>query len=220
MDYTIVELSVLAFVLFCILPIPIIKFVYDSGKKTDAAESTHTDNRRMNRIREKHPSAYKYWTARDDSALIKLYHDGKTRKELSVLFGRSINAIDFRLVKLGLMDEKSIRQPEKVLNLKTGAIETPIPDVTWNRIEKLNKRIGVTRWNCWVDEHGYLRWNATNNLVHRDVAFNEIYKKSGGNYPNSFSCYEVHHINHDKFDCNPENLQILTPNEHDKQHGK
>jgi len=88
----------------------------------------------------------------------------------------------------------------------------------WDEIERLNNGLGVIRDKCYVDERGYLRWNSNNRLVHRDVAYNMIYKKSGGRYPLPFSAYDVHHINQEKWDCQPENLQILTRKTHQQEH--
>ncbi len=57
------------------------------------------------------------------------------------------------------------------------------------------------------------------NLVHKQVAYREIYLKNKAKYPLPFSKYLVHHIDGDKQNNHVSNLQIVTREEHEKIHG-
>jgi len=59
----------------------------------------------IERIRAKHPNAYKSWTKDDDANLTKFYGEGVTRAKLAKMFGRNGGAIRARLVHLGLIEE-------------------------------------------------------------------------------------------------------------------
>lgn len=74
------------------------------------------------------------------------------------------------------------------------------------------------RDTCVVDYNGYLRWKSDNRLCHRDIAFNHVYRK--GSFGNKFSDYDVHHKNKNKFDNNPDNLEIILREEHQLEHGQ
>ncbi len=71
----------------------------------------------------------------------------------------------------------------------------------------------------YTDENGYLRFKDSGKLVHRFIAYTNIYKKNKTNYPGGFSKYQVHHKNLEKKDNRISNLQILTPEEHMVVHG-
>ena len=66
----------------------------------------------------------------------------------------------------------------------------------------------------YLDDKGYLRYEENDKLVHRAVAYEEIYLKNPEEYPLGFACYVVHHIDMNKLNNDTSNLQILTPEEH------
>jgi hypothetical protein len=71
-----------------------------------------------------------------------------------------------------------------------------------------------------IDNKGYER-DHYNDLVHRNVAYEEIYKEGykEGIYTKRFGEYDVHHKDGNKRNNASENLQILTREEHKKIHG-
>ena len=68
-----------------------------------------------------------------------------------------------------------------------------------------------------IDSRGYER-NGYGDLIHRKVAYNCLY-----DYPNThnkrFGSYDIHHIDRNKLNNHPNNLKILTRDEHKKEHG-
>lgn len=66
----------------------------------------------------------------------------------------------------------------------------------------------------YLDENGYYRFKDSNKLIHRWVAEKKIGRRL-------YFGEVVHHINRNKRDNSPENLQIFSSQkEHDKQHLK
>lgn len=60
--------------------------------------------------RKENPNAYSPWTEQDDNRLEVLYCEGKTVKELTVIFGRNSGAIRSRFKKLELKDKYGTQQ--------------------------------------------------------------------------------------------------------------
>jgi len=67
-----------------------------------------------------------------------------------------------------------------------------------------------------LDHRGYYR-NGYGRLVHRDTAFKCLY--SYPRYPQRFREYQVHHKDRNKLNNHPDNLEILTREEHKLKHG-
>ena len=72
----------------------------------------------------------------------------------------------------------------------------------------------------YLDEYGYYRFNDSDDLVHRWVALKYIYRPNRDDYSKPFGKYIVHHIDRNKRNNNPSNLEILRMKEHRKEHGK
>ncbi len=69
----------------------------------------------------------------------------------------------------------------------------------------------------YTDKKGYKRHS---NLVHREKAYEQIYKKNRDRYPLPFSEYVVHHKDGNKQNNEIDNLDILTPDEHEGFHNE
>ena len=67
-------------------------------------ESKSDYEERMESIKKRYPKAYERWTEKDDANLIKMYRQGKTRKEMAGIFQRQPSAIVSRLSKLDCTD--------------------------------------------------------------------------------------------------------------------
>ena len=74
--------------------------------------------------------------------------------------------------------------------------------------KKLNK--------IYIDERGYER-DGYNKLIHRKVAWKYLYDFN--KHPQRFGSYDIHHIDENKLNNHPSNLQILTREEHKAIHG-
>lgn len=77
-----------------------------------------------------------------------------------------------------------------------------------------------------IDQNGYPRGrsftifgNGHSNLIHRQVAYREIYLKNRMKYPLPFREYVVHHIDEDKRNWSVDNLQLMTQKQHEQLHG-
>jgi hypothetical protein len=71
---------------------------------------------------------------------------------------------------------------------------------------------------CYVDQYGYLRYRISNLLVHREIAYYQIYLSHRKIYPGPFKAYVVHHKDGNKQNNRLSNLQLLTWNEHAEVH--
>lgn len=73
----------------------------------------------------------------------------------------------------------------------------------------------------YVDSNGYLRKVPNHsNLVHRQVAYKEVYLKNRDIYSKPFSSYVVHHIDGNKQNNQRDNLEIMTQDDHEWLHYK
>jgi ATP-dependent exoDNAse (exonuclease V) alpha subunit len=61
---------------------------------------------KLDKIREKHPNAYRPWSKEEDESLKEKFLAGEQGKALAEAFGRKPNAIKMRLIKLGLIEEE------------------------------------------------------------------------------------------------------------------
>lgn len=75
-------------------------------------------------------------------------------------------------------------------------------------IKKLNIRV--------LDERGYER-NGYDQLIHRRVAFKKVYNPRI--HCGRFREFIVHHKDKNKRNNSPENLQIMSSDEHNRLHG-
>lgn len=76
----------------------------------------------------------------------------------------------------------------------------------------------ITDKGQYIDKQGYLRDNIDNRLVHRTVAYLEIYLPNRKKYPLRFREYVVHHKDKNRLNNHKSNLRILTPEQHKKYH--
>ncbi|MHA1251828.1 MAG: HNH endonuclease [Candidatus Helarchaeota archaeon] len=90
----------------------------------------------------------------------------------------------------------------------------------WTEIEQLNDKSIINRKSAYIDKLGYLRWKKNDRLCHRDIAYNQIYKLNPEFFKTRFSDFVIHHKNRNKLDCRPENLELLSNEEHQMKHGK
>jgi len=68
----------------------------------------------------------------------------------------------------------------------------------------------------YIDKRGYLRFTDTNELVHRWVAYNQIYRKGWQFTP--FSSLVVHHKDKNKLNNDVPNLEVTSKRKHRKIH--
>lgn len=71
---------------------------------------------------------------------------------------------------------------------------------------------------CIIDGRGYVRFKDNNKLVHREIAYHEIYLPNKQLYPLPFGKYVIHHKDGYTGNNNPSNLELLTRQEHNKLH--
>lgn len=70
----------------------------------------------------------------------------------------------------------------------------------------------------YEDHHGYLRWRDSKKLVHRTIAYNEIYLKNRKKYSISFSEYQIDHKDGNKKNNRIDNLDLIPIREHELKH--
>ena len=71
----------------------------------------------------------------------------------------------------------------------------------------------------YIDENGYKRFNDSDKLVHRWVAYKYIYKDNKNKYKYNFEDYIVYHIDKNKLNNNSSNLKLMLTKEHEAEHG-
>lgn len=86
----------------------------------------------------------------------------------------------------------------------------------WDDIERLNRDVGIDRDNSYIDGNGYLRWKVNDRLCHRDVAYKNV--QNGTGIP--FRECDVHHVDGNKWNDDPSNLEILSRDAHDDRHDR
>lgn len=59
---------------------------------------------KLEKMRQKHPNAYRPWSKEDDAKLTELFRESKKVSELVKTFGRQRGAINSRLIRLGLIE--------------------------------------------------------------------------------------------------------------------
>lgn len=70
-----------------------------------------------------------------------------------------------------------------------------------------------------LSKYGYPKGEVQHSdLIHRQIAYAEIYLKNRDKYPYPFSRYIVHHKDKDKENFNLDNLDLLTPRQHRIKH--
>jgi hypothetical protein len=70
----------------------------------------------------------------------------------------------------------------------------------------------------YIDKNGYKRYKKDDKLLHREIAFYQVYKKNRATYPRRFSEYDVHHIDGNKLNNNPQNLILKPRDTHELTH--
>lgn len=71
--------------------------------KKEQEEKMHEVSR-LDKIRQKHPNAYRPWSDEDDAKLTEMFNGNAKVSELVKTFGRQKGAINSRLIKLGLIE--------------------------------------------------------------------------------------------------------------------
>ncbi|HZT34406.1 MAG TPA: hypothetical protein VFA15_00690, partial [Nitrososphaera sp.] len=74
-------------------------------KDTKAAGDLSAHSSRLDKLREKHPNAYRPWDSDQDEKLKDLFESGKTPAQISKELGRQSGSIRSRLIKLGLIED-------------------------------------------------------------------------------------------------------------------
>ena len=73
--------------------------------------------------------------------------------------------------------------------------------------------------SSYIDRNGYQRRTCDNRLVHRNFAYENIYRQNREKFPLPFRKYQVHHIDGNKINNDISNLAVVTREEHKNIHG-
>ena len=76
----------------------------DSLPKCTITEDETLKTYSLEKIREKHPSAYKKWTADEEASLVTGFQSGKSVVMLAEMLDRQVGGIRSRLIRLGLIE--------------------------------------------------------------------------------------------------------------------
>lgn len=69
----------------------------------------------------------------------------------------------------------------------------------------------------YLDKKGYKRYKDNDRLVHREIAWNNIYDFD--KHPLRFREYDIHHKDRNKLNNKIKNLELLTRKQHKEIHG-
>ncbi len=78
------------------------------GSEKKSAKTKKPKGHGFDKIREKHPNAFRPWSKEQDEELKEFFSNGVAIENLSETFGRKAGAIRMRLVKLGVLEEEPI----------------------------------------------------------------------------------------------------------------
>jgi ATP-dependent DNA helicase PIF1 len=76
---------------------------HEPKPKSDVPQVTD-EKSKLEKMREKHPNAYRAWSREDDDKLTEMFRASAPVKELVKTFGRQRGAINSRLIRLGLVE--------------------------------------------------------------------------------------------------------------------
>jgi len=89
----------------------------------------------------------------------------------------------------------------------------------WKHVELLNTHVGITRKSVYKDDRGYLRWKHDGYLCHRDIARAQCLSYKTRTDGMRFKDLQVHHVDGNKLNNDPRNLEPCSPREHMIVHG-
>lgn len=116
-----------------------------------------------------------------------------------------------KLGKVKILETKVLPvKEEKEITPIEFKIEEPIKRIVYKPTKRIYR-------GTYIDDKGYKRFWDNNRLVHRDVAYKQLWVWDRYNQP--FRKYEVHHIDGNKLNNSYKNLKIVTKAEHRKIHG-